>query len=100
MNSPLPKTTVFYPSINTISRFPPPEERHDSKPTIRTGTISKIHKLLVSEGHQVSEYTLRLWVKRGVLPAAYSGRTAYINADNVRRLLEQGTPIPPAPPKR
>lgn len=70
------------------------------KPVIRTGTISTIHKLLRSEGYMVSEYAIRIWIKRGVLPAAYSGRTAYINADNVRELLDKGMPIPPAPPKR
>lgn len=59
-----------------------------------TGTIRQVHRYLTDTGYNVSEYALRRWVKMGVIPAAYSGSTAYISAMNVRRVLETGTPVP------
>ena len=60
--------------------------------TIETGTIRQVHKHLIETGYNVSEYALRRWVKLGLVPAAYSGSTAYINVANVRRILDNGTP--------
>ena len=54
--------------------------------TFETGTIRQVN------GHHVSEYAIRRWVKLGMIPAAYSGSTAYISASNVRRILDNGTP--------
>ena len=59
-----------------------------------TGTIRQVHRHLNDNGFNVSEYAIRRWVKLGVIPAAYSGRTAYINVTNVRRVLESGTHTP------
>lgn len=60
--------------------------------TIETGTIRQVHRHLVDNGYKVSEYAIRRWVKLGLIPAAYSGSTAYISAANVRRILDNGTP--------
>lgn len=59
-----------------------------------TGTIRQVHRHLIDSGFNVSEYAIRRWVKLGVIPAAYSGETAYISVANVRRVLENGTPAP------
>lgn len=61
-----------------------------------TGTIRQVHRHLVSTGYNVSEYALRRWIKQGVIPAAYSGSTAYISVTNVRRILDNGTSAPTA----
>lgn len=34
-----------------------------------TGSIHQIHQRLVADGFKISEYTLRIWVKQGILPA-------------------------------
>ena len=62
--------------------------------TFSTGTIRQVHRHLNDDGFNVSEYAIRRWVKLGLVPAAYSGRTAYINVANVLRVLETGTPTP------
>jgi len=59
-----------------------------------TGTIRQVHRHLTSTGYNVSEYAIRRWVKQGMIPAAYSGSTAYISVSNVRRILDNGTPTP------
>lgn len=64
--------------------------------TIETGTIRQVHRHLTNTGYQVSEYAIRRWVKLGIIPAAYSGSTAYISVANVRRILDNGTPAPVA----
>ena len=64
--------------------------------TFETGTIREVHRYLVSNGYHISEYGLRRWVKLGIIPAAFSGRTAYINVANVQRVLESGTRMPTA----
>ena len=64
--------------------------------TFETGTIREVHRYLVSNGYHISEYGLRRWIKLGLIPAAYSGRTAYINVANVQRVLESGTCMPTA----
>ena len=64
--------------------------------TIETGTIRQVHRHLVDNGYNVSEYAIRRWVKLGLIPAAYSGSTAYISTSNVRRILDSGTPAPVA----
>lgn len=61
-----------------------------------TGTIAQIHRQLNTDGHSVSENTLRTWVKQGILPAAYNGKKAYINYDNVVHVLTNGTNAPSA----
>ncbi len=60
--------------------------------TFETGTIRQVQRHLTDTGYHVSEYAIRRWVKLGMLPAAYSGRTAYISVSNVRRILDNGTP--------
>lgn len=62
--------------------------------TFETGTIRQVHRHLTSIGYNVSEYAIRRWVKLGIIPAAYSGSTAYISVSNVRRILDNGTPAP------
>ena len=62
--------------------------------TFETGTIRQVHRHLVSIGYHVSEYAIRRWIKQGVIPAAYSGSTAYISVANVRRVLDNGTAAP------
>jgi len=61
--------------------------------TFETGTIRQVHRHLIDTGYYVSEYAIRRWVKLGMIPAAYSGSTAYISVSNVRRILDNGTPI-------
>ena len=60
--------------------------------TFENGTIRQIHRHLTDTGYHVSEYAIRRWVKLGMIPAAYSGSTAYISVTNVRRILDNGTP--------
>lgn len=60
--------------------------------TFESGTIRQVHRYLVGIGYHVSEYAIRRWVKQGMIPAAYSGSTAYISVANVRRILDNGTP--------
>lgn len=62
--------------------------------SFETGTIRQVHRYLVDNGYNVSEYAIRRWVKLGLIPAAYSGSTAYISVANVRRILDNGTPAP------
>lgn len=59
---------------------------------LEMGTIRQVHHYLTSIGYQVSEYALRRWIKQGLIPAAYSGHTAYISVSNVRHILDNGTP--------
>ena len=61
--------------------------------TFENGTIRQVHRHLVSIGYHVSEYAIRRWIKQGIIPAAYSGSTAYISVANVRRILDNGTPV-------
>lgn len=60
--------------------------------TFETGTIRQVHRHLTDTGYHVSEYAICRWVKLGMIPAAYSGSTAYISVTNVRRILDNGTP--------
>lgn len=62
--------------------------------TFETGTIRQVHRHLTNIGYHVSEYAIRRWIKQGIIPAAYSGSTAYISVSNVRRVLDNGTPSP------
>ena len=64
--------------------------------TFETGTIREVHRYLASNGYHISEYGLRRWVKLGIIPAAFSGRTAYVSVSNVRRILDNGTSAPTA----
>ena len=59
----------------------------------KVGTIRDIHKRLNDEGYHISEYALRLWIKRGLLPAAYSGKKALIAYANVLELLGDKTGV-------
>ena len=61
--------------------------------SFETGSIRQVHRHLVDNGYNVSEYAIRRWVKLGMIPAAYSGSTAYISVSNVRRILDNGTPV-------
>lgn len=60
--------------------------------SFETGTIRQVHQHLTNIGYHVSEYAIRRWIKQGIIPAAYSGSTAYISVSNVRRILDNGTP--------
>ncbi len=42
---------------------------------------------LISEGYNVSEYALRMWVKKGIIPAVFTGHKALIAYDNVVEVL-------------
>ena len=48
----------------------------------KVGSIREIHRQLVAEGYNISEYALRQWVKDGRVPAVYSGKKAYIRYDS------------------
>ena len=39
---------------------------------------------------QIPEYALRRWVKRGLVPAVYTGRKALVNLDIVADFLRGG----------
>ncbi len=56
----------------------------------QVGSIRQIHMRLISEGYNVSEHALRIWVKRGIIPAVFTGHKALIAFDNVIKVL-QGT---------
>ena len=58
----------------------------------QVGTIRQIHQRLRDEGFFVSEYTLRQWVKQGVLPAVFIGSKALISFANVLKILDQSSP--------
>lgn len=62
--------------------------------SIKTGSIREVHQSVLAEGHRVSEYSIRCWVKQGLIPAVYSGRKAYITRDAVVALLSQESKIP------
>ena len=64
-----------------------------SSNALETGTIRQVHRYLTGIGYHVSEYAIRRWVKLGMIPAAYSGSTAYITVSNVRHILDNGTPV-------
>lgn len=57
----------------------------------KTGSIREVHSRLVAEGYKISENSLRVWVKQGVVPAAFVGKKAYINYDAVVSVLTKGT---------
>lgn len=57
-----------------------------------TGTIRQTLDRLHREGMNITENTLRVWVRTGVLPAAFCGKKAYIYYPNVLKLLQQGIP--------
>lgn len=54
------------------------------------GSITKTQQKLEKDGYEISCYALRQWVKRGVIPAAYSGNKALISASRVKAVLENG----------
>ena len=64
--------------------------------------VTNIHSINTSTGentllaYNVSEYTLRIWVKNGTLRAVHTGTKALISFDNVVALLE-GTGKSPFP---
>lgn len=62
----------------------------------KVGSIRQIHQRLLDAGYNVSEYTLRLWVKNGFIHAVHAGTKALISFDNVVALLE-GTGSGPFP---
>ena len=59
----------------------------------KVGTIRDIHRRLNDEGYRISEHALRMWIKRGELPAVYSGSKALISYANVLELLGNKTGI-------
>lgn len=65
--------------------------------TYEVDSIRATAQRLKSEGINISEAALRRWVKEGLLPAAYSGRRAYIRYSAVLELLEKGMPVPQPP---
>lgn len=63
---------------------------------IKVGTIKQIHEQLMSEGYNVSEHCLRIWVKRGILPAIPVGVKSLISYRKVLEILEpQDNDAPP-----
>lgn len=58
----------------------------------QVGTIRQIHQRLHDEGYFISEYTLRQWVKTGVLPAVFVGSKALISFANVIGILDNSLP--------
>ena len=62
----------------------------------KVGSIRQVHECLLDAGYNVSEYTLRMWVKNGILRAVHTGTKALISFDNVVALLE-GTGSGPFP---
>lgn len=58
----------------------------------QVGTIRQIHQRLHDEGYLVSQYTLRQWVKTGVLPAVFVGSKALISFSNVVGILDNSLP--------
>lgn len=57
----------------------------------QVGSIHQIYLRLVSEGYHISEYMLRQMVKRGKIPAIYSGCKALIAYSTVVNLLTRST---------
>ena len=62
----------------------------------KVGSIRQIHQRLLDAGYNVSEYTLRLWVKNGFIHAVHTRTKALISFDNVVAILE-GTGSGPFP---
>ena len=56
---------------------------------IKVGTIREIHRQLVAEGYDISEYRLRIWTKQGVLPSIHLGTKSLISYRKVLELLEE-----------
>ena len=54
------------------------------------GSITRVQQKLAEDGYDISCYALRLWVKRGIIPAAYSGSKALISVSKVKSVLENG----------
>jgi len=54
------------------------------------GSIAKVQQRLAEDGYDISCYAIRMWVKRGIIPAAYSGSKALISASRVKAVLENG----------
>jgi len=59
----------------------------------QVGSIRQIQTRLISEGYNVSEHALRIWVKNGVIPAVFTGHKALIAYDNVVEVLRGTTNI-------
>jgi len=59
------------------------------------GSIRQIHQRLLKEGYEVSEYTLRRWIKEKIIPVTYSGNKALVSYTQVLKVLE-GTKAAPA----
>lgn len=59
----------------------------------QVGTIRKVHQRLLDEGFLISEYTLRQWVKTGILPAVFVGNKALISFSNVTAILSHDLPL-------
>ncbi len=59
----------------------------------QVGSIRQIHMRLISEGYNISEHALRIWVKNGVIPAIFTGHKALIAYDNVVEVLRGTTNI-------
>lgn len=64
-----------------------------------TGTIRQTHQRLQAEGMNISENTLRVWVRQGILPAAFSGKKAYLFYPNVIEVIKTGTPTTSSQPE-
>lgn len=59
--------------------------------TYNTGTIRQTHQRLQQDGMNISENSLRVWVRNGILPEAFCGKKAYLYYPNVIALLKTGT---------
>lgn len=58
------------------------------------GSIRQIHQRLIKEGYEVSEYTLRRWIKEDIIPATYSGNKAIVSYTQVLKVLEGANATP------
>ena len=54
----------------------------------KVGSIRQIHQRLLDAGYNVSEYTLRIWVKNGSIHPVHTVTKALISFVNVVALLE------------
>ncbi len=56
-----------------------------------TNSIRQTVAALREEGIVISENALRVWVKKGDIPAVYSGTKAYLWYPNVIEFLKRGS---------
>lgn len=63
---------------------------------VEFGSIRAIYCRLQSEGYCIGEGTLRAWVKAGIIPAIYNGRSAKILYSDVLAYITRTSDPKPA----